>query len=68
MVVPRGPIYRVVRGSIYIVQIAPNCPVNRAEYRGTRSLQLFTIYNYFHANQPYINMCPCLVVPSASGL
>jgi hypothetical protein len=40
---PWGPIYRVVRELVYIVQTTPNCLVNRAKYKVTGSLQSFVI-------------------------
>jgi hypothetical protein len=37
-VIPRGSIYGAVSGPIYIVQTAPNCPMNCTEYIVTGSL------------------------------
>jgi hypothetical protein len=47
--IPRGPIYRAVKGLNYIVQTAPSCPTFHAEYIVMGSLQSFMIYNYFYA-------------------
>jgi hypothetical protein len=48
-VIPRGFIYRAIRGSVNIIQIAPNRPGSHTEYIVMRSLQPFMIYNHFHS-------------------
>jgi hypothetical protein len=62
---PKGSIYRAVRGLIYIVQTAPQITSNT---RSRGSLQSFIIYNYFRAESIHGRHVSPVGMPMASNL